>query len=418
VRHDYVSLVVEGSFDSPHYLSATPGQLGIFDAGMSVKATDHIPFILVLPRSSKGLSGVPVVIFQHGIDNDRSAVLELANDYAMHGYATLGIDELWHGSRYPGAVDKVFNLSGNPGSDGIGDPVVQGAVRWFFDFEGDSARGVQPVDPRYIRDNFRQAAIDLMQEVRLARSGDWHEVAQADPLLNGLTIDGSHLVYTGESFGSILGAAVLAVDPKLDAAVLDVAGGGVILDLAANSPSFAPLLGPFASTIFDDGTILNAPDTLPVRAQMSLNMVQQVIDPGDGLALAAMAAKSKNVLFLFAYADEVVPNQANEALAAAWGATQLTLAKGSHPVSYVTLPTAAAPHAAMPLHALVMLDPSSHEQITRQQGAHDYMPPYPPFVKLSTPMTFDNPIEVTHALTVGFMDGVRAGAPAVPDPMQ
>jgi dienelactone hydrolase len=415
VRHDAVSSVVEGSFDGPHYLSATPGQLGIFDAGMTVKATDHIPFLLVLPMRSAGLGGVPVVIFQHGIDNDRSAVLEVANDYAARGYATLGIDELWHGSRYPGAVDKVFNLSGAAGSDGIGDPVAAGAVRWFFDFEGDSARGIQPVDPRYIRDNFRQAAIDLMQEVRLARAGDWSEVAQADASLNGLTIDGSHLVYTGESFGAILGAAVLAVDPQLEAAVLDVAGGGMILDLATNSPNFAPLLGPFASSIFDDGTELTMPDTLPVRAQMSLNLVQQVIDPGDGLALAATAAKTKSVLFLFDYADEVVPNQSNEALAAAWGVTQLTLSHGSHAVSYVNLPTARAPYTASPLRALVMLTPASHEQITRQIGTHDFMPPFPPFVKLPSTVSFDNPIEVTHALALGFIDGIRAGAPAVPD---
>jgi hypothetical protein len=418
VRHDAVSLVVEGSYDSPHYLSATPGQLGIFDEGPSIKATDHIPFILVLPMRSAGLASVPVVIFQHGIDNDRSAVLEVANDYAAHGYATLGIDELWHGSRYPGAVDNVFNLSGAAGSDGIGDPVSQGPVRFFFDFFGDAMRGIQPVDPRYIRDNFRQATIDLMQEVRLARAGDWHEVAQADARLNGLTIDGSHLVYTGESFGSILGAALLAVDPKLDAAVLDVAGGGIILQLATNSPAFSPLLGPFASTIFDDGVSLQSPDTLPVRAQMSLNLVQQAIDPGDGLALAATAAKTKSVLFLFAYADEVVPNQSNESLAAAWGVTQLTLAKGSHAVSYVKLPTAAAPYGATPLHALVMLDPSSHQQITRQQGEHDYMAPFPPVVKLASPIKFDNPIEVTHALAVGFIDGVKAGAATVPDPTQ
>jgi dienelactone hydrolase len=418
VRHEMVSLVVEGTFDSPHYLSATVGQLGIFDDGMPVKAVDHIPFILVLPMRSGGLAQLPVVIFQHGIDNDRSAVLEVANDYAAHGYATLGIDELWHGSRLPGAVDKVFNLSGMPGSDGIGDPVTDGAVRWFFDFEGDAAHNIQPVDPRYIRDNFRQATIDLMQEVRLARAGDWSQVAAADAQLNGLTIDGSHLVYTGESFGSILGGNLLATDPELDAAVLDVAGGGLIVDLASNSPSFAPLLGPFAESIFDDAVNLQSPDAMPIRAQMSLNLVQQVIDPGDSLALAATAAATKNVLFLFAYADEVVPNQSNEALAAAWGATQVPLAKGSHAVTYVQLPTAPAPYAATPLRALVMLEPSSHEQITRQVGEHDYTPPFPPIVKLATPMMFDNPIEVTHALALGFIDGVKAGAATVKDPTQ
>jgi hypothetical protein len=418
VRRDAVSLVVEGTFDSPHYLSTTVGQLGLFDDGMPVKAVDHIPFILVLPVRSSGLEQVPVVIFQHGIDDDRSAVLEVANDYAARGYATLGIDELWHGSRRPGAVDQVFNLSGASGSDGIGDPYAAGAVRWFFDFEGDTARGIQPLDPRYVRDNFRQATIDLMQEVRLARGGDWSEVAQADAQLNGLTIDGSDLVYTGESFGSILGANVLALDPELGAAVLDVAGGGIIMDLAANSPSFAPLLGPFAASIYDNSVNLHSADTLPVRAQMSLNLVQQAIDPGDSLALAATAATTKSALFLFAYADEVVPNQSNEALAAAWGATQVTLAKGSHAVTYAKLPAASAPYAATPLRALVMLDPSSHQQITLQAGEHVYTPPYPPFNKLASPAQFANPIEVTHALALGFISGVKEGAPIVQEVSQ
>lgn len=414
VRHDAVAAVVVGRFDSPHYLSATPGTLGLFDDAMTVKATDHIPYILVLPVRGS-YAATPLVIFQHGINGDRSAVLTVANSYAARGYATLGIDELWHGSRRPGSVDEQFNLSGAPGHDGIGDPDPSGAVQYFFDFAGDTNAGVLPVDPRYIRDNFRQAVVDLMQEVRLARGGDFSDVTAALPALSGLTLDGSKVVYTGESFGSIMGASVLAVDPLLEAAVLDVGGGGILIDLVPNSPNFATLLQPFVAGAFDTIVDVNHPVEVPTRAQMSLNVLQQVLDPGDGLALAASASSSKSVLFLNAYADETVPNQSNQSLARGWGASEVTLSQGSHPLTFVDLPKAQAPYAVTPLRAIVQLDPAGHGMFTGQTGAHTFVPPFPPFVRLATPQQITMPIVQAHALALAFIDGFRMGAPVVSD---
>lgn len=416
ILHDKVAWAVEGTFDVPHYLSPTPGTLGLFDEGFPIKAIDHVPFLLTLPARAS-YADTPVVIFQHGINGDRSALLTVANQYAARGYATLGIDELWHGSRMPGSVDKVFNVSGAPGSDGIGDPTAAGAVQYFFDFAGDANAGVPAVDPRYIRDNFRQAAVDLMQEVRFARDGDVSDIGKNVPGLATLTLDGSKLVYSGESFGAILGAIVLAVDPELEAAVLDVGGGGILIDLAPNSPSFATLLQPFLAGAFDQLVDVDHPDDLPVRAEMSLNVVQQVIEVGDGLALAATADQTqKQVLFLDDFADETVPNQAEEALAAAWGATQVSLASGSHPLTFVPLPTAAAPYQAAPLHALVMLDPAGHGMFTGQRGQHTYVFPFPPFTKLAQPEPFMNPTDLAQTLALDFIDGFRAGAPLVSDP--
>jgi hypothetical protein len=414
VRHDSIAAVVTGHFDSPHYLSATPGTLGLFDDAMTVKATDHIPYILVLPIRSVYTS-VPLIIFQHGINGDRSAALLVANSYAARGYATLGIDELWHGSRLPGAVDEKFNLSGLPGHDGIGDPTAAGAVQYFFDFAGDANAGVLAVDPRYIRDNFRQAAIDLMQEVRLARGGDFSAVAAALPMLTNLGLDGTKLVYTGESFGSIMGAVVLAVDPLLGAAVLDVGGAGILIDLVPNSPQFATLLQPFVAGAFDTLVDVNHPVELPTRAQMSLNFLQEVIDPGDGLALAASADPTKNVLFLFAYTDETVPNQSNQALARGWGATEVQLTAGTHPLELVSLPTMKAPYHASPLRAVVQLDPASHGMFTGQSGEHQFMPPFPPFNRYAQPIPITTPIVQAHTLALDFIDGFRNGAPVVND---
>jgi dienelactone hydrolase len=414
VLHTNIVAVVTGHFDSPHYLSPTIGKLGVFDDAMTIKAIDHIPYILIVPIRSN-YAATPIVIFQHGINSDRSSALSVANSYAARGYATLGIDELWHGSRLPGNVDEKFNLSGQPGHDGIGDPTPSGAVQYFFDFAGDSTTGVLPVDPHYIRDNFRQAEIDLMQEVRLARGGDLSAVSAALPALTNLSFDGSKLVYTGESFGSIMGAAVLAVDPLLEAAVLDVGGGGILSDLAPNAPDFATLLQPFIAGAFDTIVDVNHPDTEPTAAQMSLQLVQSVIDPGDGVALAASADPGKSVLFLFAYLDETVPNQSNQALARAFGASEVPLTAGSHPLEQVKLPVAPAPYTAAPLRAVVQLDPASHGMFTGQHGTHRTMPPFPPFTKYAMPIDITTPIVQAHALAVGFIDGFRNGAPIVND---
>jgi hypothetical protein len=252
--------------------------------------------------------------------------------------------------------------------------------------------------------------------VRLARSGDFSALAAADPRLATLTIDGADLVYTSESFGSILGAIVVAVDPMLDAAVLDVGGGGILADLVPNSPQFGPLLAPIVSNAFDVDVDVQDPASLPVPAQMSLNMLQAVLEPGDGLALSAGASPSKSLLFLHDLADETVPNQAEEALALAFGATQVDLAQGSHAVTYVTLPTAPAPYVASPLRAVVELADAGHGMFTTQEGQHHYQFPFPPFTMLPATISFDEPTELTHSLALDFVDSVHAGAPRVSDP--
>ncbi|HZS40241.1 MAG TPA: hypothetical protein VFF06_25595 [Polyangia bacterium] len=418
VVHDAVAFVVEGTLDVPHYLSPTPGTLGLFDAAQSVKATDHVPFLIALPKRPSYAS-TPVIIFQHGINNDRSAVLVVANDFAARGYAVLGIDELWHGSRRPGAMDLLNNLSGAAIPDGIGDPSPAGAVQYFFDFNGDAAHGVPALDPRYMRDNFRQATVDLMQLVRLAKLGDVSEIAAADPALAGFTLDGSRLVYSGESFGSILGSQVMALDPLAGAAVLDVGGGGLMVDLVAHSASFAQLLQPFVAGAYDEQVDVDNPDVAPTHAQMSLNLLQTVIEPGDGLALGPEGDPAKQILFLEDFSDEVVPNDAEEALARVWGASQVTLAQRSHASNVVMFPQVAAPYSAQPLRATVVLDPATHGMFTSQSGTRAWVPGFPPFVKQVPPIAVDNPIEITHELAIGFIDSYRmTGAATVSDPTQ
>jgi len=110
-----------------------------------------------------------------------------------------------------------------------------------------------------------------------------------------------------------------------------------------------------------------------------------------------------------------VPNQSNQSLARGWGATEVQLSAGSHALEQVKLPTAHAPYSATPLRAVVQLDPASHGMFTGQTGQHQFMPPFPPFTRYPQPIEIVTPIVQAHALALGFIDGVRSGAPIVND---
>ncbi|HUS65866.1 MAG TPA: hypothetical protein VMZ28_15045, partial [Kofleriaceae bacterium] len=258
------------------------------------------------------------------------------------------------------------------------------------------------------------------QLVRLARNGDWSAVASADAALSGLTLDGSRLTYIGESFGSVLGAQVLALDPLLGSAVLDVAGGGIIVDLVGTSAQFAQLLQPFVAGAFDLLVDVNSPVEAPLHAQMSLGLVQTVVEPGDGLALAPAGDPGKHVLFIEAYSDETVPNHATEALARAWNVVQVTLSKKSRPTRVVDFMKVAAPYTVTSgggVRALVQLDPAAHPMITQQEGEQGYLPDFPPFVKRTPPIPVINPTEEVHALAVKWAESFRlTDTPTVIDP--
>ena len=93
----------------------------------------------------------------------------------------------------------------------------------------------------------------------------------------------------------------------------------------------------------------------------------------------------------------------------------MQLSAGSHPLEQVKLPIAHAPYQATPLRAVVQLDPASHGMFTSQTGQHQFMPPFPPFVRYPQPIDIATPIVQAHALALDFIDGFRSGAPMLND---
>jgi hypothetical protein len=418
ILHDQLGAVVLGTFDAPSFLSASPPQLGrveVDGAGAPVvKGTEAIPFMLTLPKKpAAGWGQVPVLIFQHGLNAGRSQVATVANDYARAGYATIGIDALWHANRGKVVKDVTHNFGGAPGADGLADADDFGASVSMFGFDGDPARGIGPLDGRYVRDNFRQAFVDVAELVRFLQKGDLAPIAASDPLLAGLVLDASQVVYTSESFGSIVGAGGLAIATGLRGAVLSVGGGGVFLSTLPSSPLFTGLVVPLLRTTFDPALDVSDPAVLPGEAQRSLSLLQAGFAPGDPLSYAPkLAAQGKSMLLLEARSDELIPNQANELFASAAQATSVSLPSRSEPPRFATLPVAAAPYERpQGTIAVVQLSPALHVMFTAFTGERRYQPDFPPIVALAAPESVDNPIELAHDLALGFASSLRSGGP-------
>jgi hypothetical protein len=415
--HDAIGAVVLGSFDAPSFVSDDPAHLGRMEIDAEgkarIKGTAKVPFLLTIPAGAD-LAKTPVLIFQHGLNASRMQVAAVANDYARAGYATIGIDALFHGERMPMAKDVKHNFTGAAGPDGIADEDALGASVIFFDFGGDPSTGVNPLDGRVVQDNLRQAALDISSLVRLLKKGDMTAVAASHSSLASLTLDASTLVYTGESFGSITGAVATAIEPELAAAVLAVPGAGIFVPTFGDSPTFGQLVGTMLQTTFDVDLDLSDPVALPAEAQRSLALFQAAIQAGDPVSYAEEIGESgKSLLMLMAFSDETIPNQSGELLASAAGATAVRVPGRTQSLRYVTLPEVSPPFAGSPVVAVVNADPATHIMYTRFHDVRKYGVGFPPAKKLGTPQQIDEPIEWLHALATSFADSVRAGAPAI-----
>lgn len=162
-----------------------------------------------------------------------------------------------------------------------------------------------------IRDNFRQAYADLLSLVRLIKG---HSIDSA----LGTTINDQHIYYMGHSLGGLMGSGFVPMEPSLKASLLNATGGGLTNQLFINSS-----IGGGAQALVN-GILGLDPVNVPDQFAFQPNIVQSIIDPADGLNSAALllapdAGSPRNVIQVEDFGDQVVPNQANEALALAAG---------------------------------------------------------------------------------------------------
>ncbi len=349
--HDDIAVVATGYFDAPRFQTPDPNGTGKTedlpnltnlaapctvtcetdderfvdvaptDGLPDVQSTPLIPFTVVIPDSPAPVGGYPIIIDQHGLGGDRAIVVQLGDALAERGFASIGIDAVMHGYRFhdprgiePNNGNQADVANNFPGGTTIPDGFADGG---FFGFP----LGAISVQLGFfnaftnlvgVRDNFRQTCVDLMSLVRLIQSNS------IDTAL-GVSIDESNIFYMGHSLGGIMGSCAAAFENDVKAYVLNAPGGGLTSQLLVNSSigagsleSLFTIFGLTSSNVLDDVSIF-------------VNVTQALLDAGDPVTKGPhwigdpMVGGPRNLLMVADHQDEVVPNQANEALAHAAG---------------------------------------------------------------------------------------------------
>ena len=253
------TIVTKAWFEAPIYVSPDPhfldpygGTFVVENGAPVVQRVVELPFSLALPKSPPPEAGYPVVIAQHGLGGERSnELITIANTLCAEGFAIASIDAIQHGDRYDlsnfspalrqlldpilksigfdlpeAAVDEEPNFSGSTlsGPDGWPDSNGDGATIGLTD---------ALINLAGFRDNFRQNAVDHMSLARMLRQFD-----QEIPGVGRVRFDPDQLYYSGTSLGGILGSNFVSYEPRLKAANLHNAGGGLGVNcLLYTSPS-------------------------------------------------------------------------------------------------------------------------------------------------------------------------------------
>ncbi len=454
--HDKIAAVGTGAFEAINYLQVKT--LGYEDmdhmnfardgAGNPIpapeKPTNRIWATFFIPRGTMPPNGWPIVIVQHGLSSSRSYALDLANVLCDKGWAVVAIDSVTFGARAADAKyhnDDHTNFEKAPGAkyvggDGIADPDDKGATNGSFDLFG----GLKNIGA--LRDQLRQAGLDTAQLVKLLRSGPDLSPLKVDSTTP--KIDPDKIAYVGDSLGGIEGAIAAGIEPNVKAWVLNVAGGGLVLELGTHSPVVSNQLNlagafnfGFQSDQFTESHLLTT-------------LVQTIEDPGDPLFYArgiqiapqpvkGTATKPRNVLQIEVVFDEVVSNEASEALARAAGfplaapnvgsnAAILDLKSPDTNPARIVFPEAKPDGsgvikdspAAGYTSVLIQTAPSQHgADLTTKDCKHEYIAPFAqfetnsPFTRLDVADQYPVvcPYLETQAAVTQFVNSAFAGGP-------
>ncbi|MBK7862304.1 MAG: hypothetical protein IPJ65_27595 [Archangiaceae bacterium] len=345
-------------------------------------STQKAAYMLTVPKVTASVplppGGWPVVIFGHGLTSNRTTLVAIADTLAGAGFATFGIDVIWHGERttctgsasvlaasIPGATDDYACTA--PGGT-MPDPVNarcsatgrcvkrtgtgtacasdvqcmttgQGYCTAGFCEGADLARNAQkqPLVNAWnflnlgnlfaARDNFRHYAIDLAQVVRVVK-------ANAFEAAGGPKVDGMRINYIGLSLGGFNGTLFSAVDPDVNYVMLNVPGSDQA-DVLLQSPGFATVRTGFLAQLAPLGLVPGTP-----QFDQLITLIKTIFDRADpqvfGFTAVNRAMPGTRRVFIQSIQDDfVVPNFATDKLiaAATSGAKQPVLERINPPFS-------------------------------------------------------------------------------------
>ena len=358
-----------GTLDLPYYLTAPANpndaaaissfwrpEEGEFITGLNpvpvATSTQTIPVLMTVPNASSSqtmpANGWPVAIFVHGITNDRTFMLTVADTMAGAGFAVIAIDQVMHGitdetsalsassATFENDVERQFGLdllnndSGEPGPDGV----VDSSGTHFF----------SPAQLLNTRDNLRQSAADLLV---LSASLATVEV---------VPLDASRQALIGHSLGGTTATTFAAFTDNLSSVTLAMPAAGLVETILA-SPAFSgPVLAGLSASGLEQGT---------PEFESFVVAAQTVIDAADPINFAERAAAANPIHMIEVIGDQVVPNTVENASLA--GTEELARVMGLPAVSATTSGSALVRFIEGD-HASILSPEASLEAFTEMQG--------------------------------------------------
>ncbi|HUH00875.1 MAG TPA: hypothetical protein VML75_02705, partial [Kofleriaceae bacterium] len=217
--HGNVAAVIHGQIGLKSFLNASTNTAGFatFTGGVpEIKGTHQAKYTLILPQATS-YAELPVVIFVPGINRPRVDMMTQADTATDEGFALLSIDMMYHGDRASQPTDVRNETTGENAPDGFGDEVGLTPAVEFFHLT--TSGGIPAYHPRAMRENLRQAAMDLCSLVEWVADGD---VAPLTAALGGLGLPTdlsfrSDAALLTESFGALVTGPCVAVEPRITA---------------------------------------------------------------------------------------------------------------------------------------------------------------------------------------------------------
>ncbi len=259
-----------------------------------IEANLTIPVLATVPNNCGAMpaEGWPVVIFQHGITQNRTNLLPISEAFAAVCYAAVAIDLPLHGiedntsALYMASMERTFDVDYVTQDDECN--VVASEPDGKTDCSG--THYINLASLLTSRDNIRQSTADF---IALKNS-----LSAAAVSADGLKFDPVKVAYTGHSLGAMAPYAFLA-NFQLESAVLANPGGG-IAQLLNNSETFGPLIkAGLAAKGIEDGS---------AEYEAFMVATQTVIDDADPINYAQSVAANQRSLVFEVLADQVVPN--------------------------------------------------------------------------------------------------------------
>ena len=422
MAHDHVAAVVTGTITIARFRRDDTGDDTPTDETFDVDASgtprliavEPIPITFIFPVGSAPDTGWPIAIIGHGLGASRHAMLSFAEPLTRAGFALVAIDLEGFGSRQD--PDDVSNnsagfheaFSGDAAlRDGFGDLTGFGTQLTFLeDFLNFSAT----------RDSVRQSVLDLGRVVELLRLDPALPAIAAElPGSIDVAIDVRRLAYLGESYGSLVGSVFASVEPHVGLFVLDVLGGGMLDLEIMGAPGIYTLAVPFASAVYNFSGRLD-------RWHPAVSSIQSIIDAADPLTWGGRVfdgtLPERHVLGIEVMGDELIPNDATDALSRVMGLHLLE----PYSAAPEGLPTIASPASANvngQTAVVVQYSPATHgANWTSLEGQLQFVPGFPhegedPFPRLQAPIAVVNPLYETLDQVVQALQTFQTGPPVI-----